>query len=114
MRRALTALRVASVDDIRRLPVLAAPSTELAEKKRGLESFLWNEVYRHATVVARRGVAQQALREMFSVYAASPDRMPPKFRQLAVTDGVPRAVADYIAGMTDRFALEEHRRLTAG
>jgi dGTPase len=114
MRRALTALRVASVEDIRRLPVLAAPSTDLAEKKRGLESFLWNEVYRHSTVVARRGVAQQALREMFAVYVTSPDRMPPKFRQLAATDGIPRAVADYIAGMTDRFALEEHRRLGTG
>jgi dGTPase len=113
MRRALTALRVASVDDIRRLPVLAAPSSELAEKKRGLESFLWNEVYRHSIVVARRGVAQQALREMFAIYVAAPDRMPPKFQQLDVTDGTPRAVADYIAGMTDRFAVEEHRRLTA-
>jgi dGTPase len=112
--RALASLRVATVADVRRLPVVAAPSSDLAEKKRGLESFLWNEVYRHPKVIARRGIAQQALREMFALYAAAPDRMPPKFQQRAVVDGVPRAVADYLAGMTDRFAFDEHRRLTAG
>jgi dGTPase len=110
--RALAALRVATVADARRLPVVAAPSTELAEKKRGLESFLWNEVYRHPKVVARRGVAQQALREMFSIYLAAPNLLPPKFRGRAEMDGVPRAVGDYLAGMTDRFAFDEHRRLT--
>jgi dGTPase len=112
--RSLTALRVNLVADVRGLPVVAAPSTDLAEKKRGLESFLWNEVYRHPTVVARRAPAQQALREMFDLFAAAPDRMPPKFLQRGAVDGVPRAVADYLAGMTDRFALDEHRRLVAG
>jgi dGTPase len=111
--RSLTALRVNSVAEVRRLPVVASPSTELAEKKRGLESFLWTQVYRHPTVVARRAPAQQALREMFAWFAAAPDRLPPKFEQRAATDGVPRAVADYLAGMTDRFALDEHRRLVA-
>ena len=109
--RALAALRVRSVADVRQLPVVAAPSTELAEKKRGLESFLWNQVYRHPTVVERRAPAQQALREMFEFFAAAPDRMPAKFQQRAAADGVPRAVVDYLAGMTDRFALDEHRRL---
>jgi dGTPase len=109
--RSLKALRVNSVADVRRLPVVASPSTELAEKKRGLESFLWTQVYRHPTVVARRAPAQQALREMFEFFTSAPDRLPPKFEQRAATDGVPRAVADYLAGMTDRFALDEHRRL---
>jgi dGTPase len=111
--RSLAALRVNAVADVRRLPIVAAPSTELAEKKRGLESFLWHQVYRHPTVIARRVPAQQALREMFDLFAAAPDRLPPKFQQRAAADGVPRAVADYLAGMTDRFALEEHRRLVA-
>jgi dGTPase len=111
--RSLAALRVSSVADVRRLPVVAAPSTDLAEKKRGLESFLWNQVYRHPTVVERRSPAQRALREMFKFFATTQDRLPPKFQQRAVVDGVPRAVADYLAGMTDRFALEEHRRLIA-
>jgi dGTPase len=114
MGRALAALRVASVADVRRLPIVASPSTELAEQKRGLESFLRNEVYRHPTVAVRRGAAQQVLREMFERFAAGPHHLPPKFEQRAAADGVPRAVADYVAGMTDRFAMEEHRRLTAG
>jgi dGTPase len=64
-------------------------------------------------VLARRGQAQQALREMFAALVRAPGNLPAKFRRLAATEGVPRAAGDYLAGMTDRFALDEHRRLTA-
>jgi dGTPase len=111
--RSLAALGVRSVADVRRLPTVAAPSTPLAERKRSLESFLREHVYFHSAVIARRAPAQQALGEMFEILATAPQNLPPKFRQRAKDDGVPRAVADYLAGMTDRFALEEHRRLTA-
>ena len=49
---------------------------------------------------------------MFRAMIAQPDLLPAKFRDRAAQDGTARAVADYLAGMTDRFALEEHRRLT--
>jgi dGTPase len=111
--RSLSALRVRSVADVRRLPIVAAPSTPLAEKKQSLEGFLREHVYLHPAVISRRAPAQQALREMFQVLATAPQYLPSKFRERAQGDGVPRAVADYLAGMTDRFALEEHRRLTA-
>ena len=91
--------------------LIVRPSAELAEKKVGLERFLFDDVYRHPTVLAKRGEAQQALREMFDVLVRRPDRLPPKFRRLAERDGLHRAVADYLAGMTDRFAFEEHQRL---
>jgi dGTPase len=48
---------------------------------------------------------------MFATLANDPSRLPQKFRDFSARDGVPRAVADYLAGMTDRFALEEHARL---
>jgi dGTPase len=85
----------------------------LAELKRGLERFLFKHVYRHRAVEAPRDAARQALREMFHILVDRPDRLPEKFRDRVASDGVPRAVADYLAGMTDRYALDEHRRLAA-
>ena len=83
----------------------------MAEKKSGLEAFLFERVYRHPEVLAKRAAAQQALRESFHALVSEPERLPLKFRRLADRDGVHRAVADYLAGMTDRFAFQEHRRL---
>jgi dGTPase len=109
--RALAQRPIRTVDDVRRTAVVVHPSTELAEKKTGLERFLFERVYRHPDVLAKRERAQQALRETFATLVQSPDKLPSKFRRLADRDGVPRAVGDYLAGMTDRFAFEEHRRL---
>jgi len=104
---------IASVADVRRIPMLFVPSPELAELKQGLEQFLFKNVYRHKSVEAIRASAREALREMFDLFVATSDRLPAKFRGRVSSDGVPRAVADYLAGMTDRYALEEHRRLVA-
>ena len=52
-----------------------------------------------------------ALREMFEALVTAPTLLPEKFRQIAEMDGVPRAVGDYLAGMTDRYAFERHRQL---
>ncbi len=111
--RALAAYGVASVADVRRASGLVTPSPEIADLKQGLERFLFKSVYRHRQVEATRDAARRALREMFDRLVHHPDRLPAKFRARASTDGVARAVADYLAGMTDRYALEEHRRLTA-
>jgi len=109
----LASRRVASVGDVRRAPVLVAPSPQLAELKLGLERFLFKHVYRHEAVETKRNEARQAIREMFEILLAAPDRLPSKFRARIAQDGAARAVGDYLAGMTDRYALDEHRRLTA-
>jgi dGTPase len=101
------------VTAVRRAGPVVRPSPELAEKKIGLERFLFERVYRHPEVLARRADAQGALRQMFRVLVDAPDRLPAKFQRLAATEGVPRAVGDYLGGMTDRFALDEHRRLVS-
>jgi dGTPase len=111
VRQGLSRLHIQTVDDVRRAEVIVHPSTALAEKKSGLERFLFDAVYRHPQVLVKRRPAQQALRETFDVLAEDPSRLPPKFQRIADRDGVPRAVADYLAGMTDRYALEEHARL---
>jgi dGTPase len=74
-----------------------------------LKRFLFANLYRHPQVLDTTTRGQQVVRELFATYLATPGELPPEF-----ADGAdrPRAVADYIAGMTDRFALREHERLT--
>jgi dGTPase len=112
-RHELSARQIVSVDDVQRTEIIVHPSPGLVEKKSGLERFLFDSVYRHPQVLDKRRPAQQALRETFATLVADPGKLPPKFQGLAERDGVPRAAADYLAGMTDRFALEEHARLVA-
>jgi dGTPase len=74
-----------------------------------LKRFLFTNLYRHPQVMQTTGQAQDVVRELFALYLERPQEMPQSF--LAREDA-PRAVADYIAGMTDRFAMREHERLT--
>jgi dGTPase len=110
----LSADDIHSVADVRRVPPVACQSPELGEWKLGLERFLFDQVYRHPEVLNKRRFAQQALRETFITLLNQPYKLPKKFLVLAERDGIPRATADYLAGMTDRFAFEEHARLVKG
>lgn len=109
--RLLTESHAASVADVQSAPLLIAPSAQLREKKLKLERFLFDNVYRHPDLLAKRRPAQQKLRELFDKFIEKPEKLPNKFQRVAATEGLPRAVGDYLAGMTDRFAFEEHRRL---
>jgi len=80
----------------------------------GLRRFLFERVYRHYRVNRIRSQARRILAEMFDLFVAEPELLPPEWQARAA--GVDparraRAVCDYIAGMTDRFAIDEHRRL---
>jgi len=111
--RSIEDLQIQTAADVRRAAALVVPSPEVAELKQGLEGYLFKNVYRHPRVEATRNAARQSLREMFDVLVATPERLPAKFRARVDVDGPARSVADYLAGMTDRFALDEHRRLRA-
>ncbi len=106
---------VASASDVRRLGrPLVAFSPLLFEDLKQLRAFLHERMYRHHRVNRTRSAARRILRELFALYMAESDVMPPAW--FGRTQGVDetkraRAVCDYIAGMTDRFAIEEHRRL---
>ena len=95
----------------RACPYLVSPSPELAEQKVELETFLHERVYRHAQVLEHRIEAQRFLGEMFAGYTARPELLPDRFRQRVEAAGIERSVCDYLAGMTDRYAHREHRRL---
>ncbi|MCG8448397.1 MAG: dNTP triphosphohydrolase [Pirellulales bacterium] len=89
--------------------LLVSPSAEFREQKNELEAFLFERVYRHPAVLAERAVAGQALREMFERFSQQPERMPAISPDHLKCEGVVRSVCDFLAGMTDRHALEEHR-----
>jgi dGTPase len=97
------------VDAVRHGPALAAFSPGLREELDALKRFLFAALYRHPQVQHNTDLGRQVVRELFAAYLASPQEMPPEH---AGRDRRERAVADYIAGMTDRFALREHQRLT--
>ena len=102
-------------DDIRRAggPV-ACFSGEMVEADRSIKAFLFEGLYRHPRLMAVRRDAECIVRDLFARFTQVPDTMPQEWRRDLdlVEDGkVARRAADYIAGMTDRFALGEHRRL---
>ena len=119
-RTALEAARPANVDAVRQLPPLIAFSAEMRERSTELKRFLFRNLYRHPQVVQTTGLARQIVQELFAAYLAEPAQMQAGFaaRAQAAQDAqgdealVARTVADYIAGMTDRFATHEHERLT--
>jgi dGTPase len=102
----------ASIDEVRRLPALIAFSPRILAESRELKRFLHDNLYRHQRVLRMSTKARRIVSELFGALLAEPRLLPPEFQDRARED-TPRAIADYIAGMTDRYAILEHRRLFA-
>jgi dGTPase len=108
----LVAAKVVSVEDVRRMGRrLVAYTSEMARDVRELKDFLLANMYRHYRVVRMGNKASRILRDLFISFVAEPGQLPPHFQEAVEREGVHRAVCDYIAGMTDRFALDEHGKL---
>ena len=114
-RRRAAAGKVGSAEDVRMLGhALVAFSRDMAEDLSALRLFLMERMYRHWRVNRTRSQARRMLAEMFQLFLAEPDVLPTEwFARVEGRDeaGRARVVCDYIAGMTDRFAIEEHRKL---
>ena len=118
-RQAIQKAAPADVQGVRRHPPLVCFSEEMAQQSALLKRFLLQNLYRHPQVVQTTRAAQQVVRELFEAYMADPAQMPQA--HIDRFDGVDsphapgakpeRVVADYLAGMTDRFAAKEHERL---
>jgi dGTPase len=111
----LERLQPATIEDVRALahPIVRF-SDEAFEQHAELKRFLNRNLYRHEKVRTMTDKAKITVKELFDRYMDAPQEMAPEFANRAERDESqkPRAVADYIAGMTDRFAIAEHDRLT--
>ena len=113
-RRRLAESGVDSADQIRNLGrPIAAFSEVMGNHDRALKRFLHKRMYRHYRVNRMSSKARRVVRELFQLFLAEPECLPGEW---GVPPGagppeIARTVADYLAGMTDRFALDEHRRL---
>jgi dGTPase len=111
-RSRIMAARPASLDDVRRAGPLIAFGDEIAAEQRELKRFLYANLYRHYRVIRMSEKAKRIVTDLFNAFMAEPRLLPPQDQQRAEIDR-PRAIADYVAGMTDRYAMREHRRLFA-
>src|SRR5215831_9137780 len=106
---------VGSADAIRALgtPIVAF-SEEMRSNDQTLKDFLLERMYRHYRVNRMSSKARRVIHDLFALYLAEPECLPREWRGLAASPDDPqtaRVAADYLAGMTDRFALDEHHRL---
>jgi len=106
---ALEAAAPASAQAVRELPPLIQFSADMRSQNRALKRFLYDNLYRHPQVVETTGRARRVVADLYAAYAGDPAALPPAVAGQARPH---RAIADYIAGMTDRYALREHQRLT--
>jgi dGTPase len=114
--RRLDALSPGSVGDIRGAGgTIVALSPAMAEAEKAIKAFLFDRMYRHSRVVRIMLDAEGVLKDLLRHYAKSPGDLPPEWRDSLGADARSRArhVADYVAGMTDRYALAEHRKFFA-
>ena len=117
-RRKIESAQPESIEDVRKAGrAMVVLSDDIYEQHVSLKRFLSKHLYSHEKKLAMTHQAQAVVRELFDMYAADTSRMPAEFSNRAETQddaGRARVVADYIAGMTDRYAVAEHERITAG
>ncbi len=105
-------LNIDSVDALRRVgkPIITFSET-MEQKNRPLKAFLMENFYRHYRVSRMAVKAERVLEELFTAYLNRPELLPKSVRGRIENQARARVVCDYIAGMTDRFALQEYQRL---
>jgi dGTPase len=101
-----------SLDDVRTAPPLVAFSEAMRELNRELKAFLRTNLYRHYRVMRMSSKSQRIIGDLFQAFTGDPRLLPQQFSPKNESERA-RAVADYIAGMTDRYAIREHRRIFA-
>jgi dGTPase len=103
---------VRSVEELQRLPYnVIGYSEDMTRRNRQMKDFLYANLYRHHRVVRMAVKAERILTNLFDAYRAAPEILPSHVQNTIEERGQERTICDYIAGMTDRFALEEHTKL---
>jgi dGTPase len=99
------------LDDVRAAPPLIAFSSGVAQECQELKLFLRHNLYQHYLVARMANKARRIVTELFAAFRSEPRMLPPQYQSCAAAESLERAIADYIAGMTDRYAIREHQRL---
>jgi dGTPase len=108
----LSASNVQSVDDVRNLPDnVVGHSEEMNVKNRELKNFLYENLYRHWRVMRMASKARRFLTQLFTLYVEETELLPLQTQTRLQNETLQRVVCDYIAGMTDRYALQEYQKL---
>ena len=102
--------RCFSLDGVRSGPTLICFSEEMELKHREVQQYLYRNLYRHYKVQRMADKAKRVVRGLFKAFNEDVGLLPPRYQIQAKKDA-PRAIADYIAGMTDRYAMKEYRQL---
>lgn len=103
---------VKSVESLQRLPYnVIGFGDDMHRRNRQLKDFLYSNLYRHYRVVRMAVKAERIISDIFKAYAAEPTTLPRHVYSLIEERGLQRTICDYIAGMTDRYAIEEHTKL---
>ena len=104
--------RVRTLDELQRLPSNVVGFDEsMREKNRALKSFLYRNMYRHYRVVRMQKKAERVLSDLFNAYNDEPTMLPLQFQEQIELKGKEQTICDYLAGMTDRFAVDEYQKL---
>ncbi len=108
----IKAAGVQSLEEVRKAGPLVAFSTEIRDEQLQLKQFLRRNLYRHYKVLRMTKKAERIIADLFDAFFQEPRLLPSDHHDKAETDRA-RTIADYVAGMTDRYAVREHRRLFA-
>ena len=109
--RKLKTLQIKSVAEVREREIIVSFSSQVEEKFNLLKHFLLEKMYRHYRVIRMAEKAHRVIEALFKAYIKEPKQLPPSARRFLGDESLERLVCDYIAGMTDRFALEEYKKL---
>jgi dGTPase len=108
----IRALGVETADEARAAPIgIVSPSPEMTQLNGGLREFLFARVYRNHRVTRMWHKAKRLVEAVFIAYETAPEQLPPVPAARVAAVGLPRAIGDFLAHLTDREAIEEHRRL---
>ncbi len=103
---------VKSVEELQRLPYnVIGYSEDMTRRNRELKDFLYANLYRHHRVIRMAVKAERIITDLFEAYQAEGEVLPNHVQESIDDRGLERTICDYIAGMTDRFALQEHAKL---
>jgi dGTPase len=101
-----------TLEEVRNWPErLAVFSPEVDCERREAKEFLYERLYNNPTLKPQKADAEQIVTELFDHWLSHPDKLPRSYQEMAGTSSLPRTICDYIAGMTDGFILQQHRRL---